>query len=255
MSLRALDVLFVEDSESDAKLVARALERSGYDLTWERVETTSALLEAFERRRWNLVISDSNVPGLGVLEALAQVQQFAAGVPFVIVSGAIREDLAAEALQRGAASCVGKDDLARLGSVLDRVLVEREEGIDDPLVLALGDARRLVELARVERGPARAKAFERALAALDEAIRQARELSETTVTPAALRGSPDLTPRQREVLQLIADGHPTSDIARRLRISVKTVESHRAQIMERLNIRHVPGLVRYAIRFGIVVDA
>jgi DNA-binding NarL/FixJ family response regulator len=61
-----------------------------------------------------------------------------------------------------------------------------------------------------------------------------------------------LTPRQREILTLIAEGHSTKDIARRLNISVKTVESHRAQLMERLDIHDVAGLVRYAIRKGLV---
>ncbi len=61
-----------------------------------------------------------------------------------------------------------------------------------------------------------------------------------------------LTPRQREVLQLIAEGHPTKEIARRLHLSVKTVETHRAQIMQRLDIHHIAGLVQYAIRRKIV---
>jgi DNA-binding NarL/FixJ family response regulator len=60
-----------------------------------------------------------------------------------------------------------------------------------------------------------------------------------------------LTPRQREVLQLIAEGHTTKDIAVRLELSVKTIETHRAQIMDRLGIHGVQGLVRYAIRAGI----
>jgi DNA-binding NarL/FixJ family response regulator len=51
---------------------------------------------------------------------------------------------------------------------------------------------------------------------------------------------------------MIAEGHTTKEIARRLDISVKTVETHRAQIMERLNIREVAGLVRYALRVGLV---
>ena len=63
---------------------------------------------------------------------------------------------------------------------------------------------------------------------------------------------PTLTPRQREVLQLIAEGHGTKEIADRLCVSAKTVETHRAQLMERLGIRDVAGLVRYAIRAGIV---
>jgi len=61
-----------------------------------------------------------------------------------------------------------------------------------------------------------------------------------------------LTPRQREILILIAEGVGTKDIGRRLSISAKTVESHRAQVMERLDIHDVAGLVRYAIKMGLV---
>jgi DNA-binding NarL/FixJ family response regulator len=61
-----------------------------------------------------------------------------------------------------------------------------------------------------------------------------------------------LTARQREILRNIAEGETTKQIAHRLGISPKTVEAHRAQLMERLDIRDVPGLVRYAIRVGLV---
>jgi len=61
-----------------------------------------------------------------------------------------------------------------------------------------------------------------------------------------------LTPRQREILQLIAEGRTTREIANILQVSVKTVETHRAQLMERLDIHDVAGLVRFAIRVGLV---
>jgi DNA-binding NarL/FixJ family response regulator len=61
-----------------------------------------------------------------------------------------------------------------------------------------------------------------------------------------------LTPRQREILQLIAEGHSTKEIAQALNISVKTAETHRTQIMERLDIHDIAGLVRYAIRAGLI---
>jgi DNA-binding NarL/FixJ family response regulator len=61
-----------------------------------------------------------------------------------------------------------------------------------------------------------------------------------------------LTSRQREVLQLIAEGKTTKAIAKQLDISVKTVESHRTQLMERLDVHTVPDLVRCAIRLGVV---
>ena len=61
-----------------------------------------------------------------------------------------------------------------------------------------------------------------------------------------------LTSRQREILQLIGEGKNTKEIASNLEISVKTVEAHRLQVMERLRIHDVPGLVRFAIRTGLV---
>ena len=61
-----------------------------------------------------------------------------------------------------------------------------------------------------------------------------------------------LTPREREVVQLIAEGKTTKGIAEVLGVSVKTAESHRANIMEKLDIHHIAGLVRYAIRRGMI---
>jgi DNA-binding NarL/FixJ family response regulator len=70
---------------------------------------------------------------------------------------------------------------------------------------------------------------------------------------SAVRGSvAALTPRQGEVLRMIAEGFTTKGIAHNLNISVKTVETHRATLMERLNIHDVAGLVRYAIKMGLV---
>lgn len=61
-----------------------------------------------------------------------------------------------------------------------------------------------------------------------------------------------LTPRQREILTLVANGKSTKQIALQLNLSAKTVESHRAQLMERLNIRDVAGLVKYALHAGLI---
>ena len=61
-----------------------------------------------------------------------------------------------------------------------------------------------------------------------------------------------LTPRQREILQLVAEGNTSKEIAERLGLSFKTVEAHRAQIMERLGVRDLAGLVRFAVRVGLV---
>lgn len=62
----------------------------------------------------------------------------------------------------------------------------------------------------------------------------------------------NLSPRQREVLRLIAQGHSTKDIARHLDLSVKTVETHRTRLMQQLDVHEITGLVRYALRIGLI---
>lgn len=69
---------------------------------------------------------------------------------------------------------------------------------------------------------------------------------------AARRRLANLSPRQIQVLRLVAEGHSTPEIARRLRLSAKTVETHRTELMKRLEIHDVVTLVRYAIRVGLV---
>src|SRR5574341_216708 len=95
--------------------------------------------------------------------------------------------------------------------------------------------------------------------AIQEVIRGGRYLSpgiSEAVVQAYLAKtdlpSDPLTPREREVLQLIAEGKTTKDIAGLLGVSVKTIESHRVRLMEKLDIRQTAGLVRYAIRRGLI---
>ena len=74
----------------------------------------------------------------------------------------------------------------------------------------------------------------------------------STGKPAGARKSPKLTPRELEVLQLIAEGYANKQIAGELFISIKTVEKHRQQLMHKLDIHDVAGLTRYAIGKGII---
>jgi DNA-binding NarL/FixJ family response regulator len=86
---------------------------------------------------------------------------------------------------------------------------------------------------------------------LSPAIGDTMRLQLLKQSPAAT-GIDILTSRQREILQLIAEGRSTRDIADTLSISPKTVETHRSQLMQKLDIHDVPGLVRYAIRHGLI---
>jgi DNA-binding NarL/FixJ family response regulator len=99
----------------------------------------------------------------------------------------------------------------------------------------------------LERALAAVMAGERYLDSHISAEALQRHLARTTADGA----QEVLTARQREILQLIAESLGTKEIAHRLGVSAKTVETHRRELMQRLNIHDVPGLVRYAIRMGI----
>ncbi|HLK59505.1 MAG TPA: response regulator transcription factor [Chthonomonadaceae bacterium] len=93
--------------------------------------------------------------------------------------------------------------------------------------------------------------------ALERESANPKRAEPTSVADASPEGSAfgslkPLTRRQREILQLIAEGCTTQEIAYKLFVSVKTVETHRAHLMDRLNIHNVAGLVRYAIRLGLL---
>jgi PAS domain S-box-containing protein len=120
-----LRVLLVEDSEFDAELVAHELRRSGYDIALEVVDTASDLTAAL-KRRWDLIICDHRLPGLQSLDALRLVGDSGADAPFIVLSGAIGEEAAVEALKAGARDVVLKANLSRLGPVVERELHEAE---------------------------------------------------------------------------------------------------------------------------------
>ncbi|MEW5765712.1 MAG: response regulator, partial [Acidobacteriota bacterium] len=121
-----LSVLIVEDSEDDALLLVRYMERGGLCLRWERVETQAALREALVRGGWNLVISDYRLPAFDGLQALDILKDSGLDIPFLLVSGSIGEERAVEAMRRGAADYIFKDNLARLLPAVQRELREAE---------------------------------------------------------------------------------------------------------------------------------
>jgi DNA-binding NarL/FixJ family response regulator len=172
-------------------------------------------LELVKSKLPNLVLMDIGMAELGGLEALPRIVKDFPGVRVIILSAHANEEYVIRALRSGAAGYMLKDAAtAELQLAIDSVA-------QDKTYLSPSISRTVIDsyLERVG-GP---------LSPLEQ-----------------------LTPRQREILQLIAEGKNTKEIASDLDISVKTVESHRLQLMERLNIHDVPGLVRYAIRSGLV---
>ena len=119
-----LQVLIVEDSQNDAALLEIELERAGYETACHRVETGEAMSAALTERLWDLVIADYIMPHFNGLAALALVKEKGLDLPFIIVSGHITDDTAVAAMKAGAHDYVMKDNLARLGSAVQRELRE-----------------------------------------------------------------------------------------------------------------------------------
>lgn len=122
-----LRVLIVEDSELDAGLMVRELERSGCRVAWRRVETAADLTAALDRETWEVVLADFTLPRLSGLEALELVQARNPDLPFLLVSGTIGEETAVAAMRAGVSDYVLKDRMARLGLAVQHALREAGE--------------------------------------------------------------------------------------------------------------------------------
>jgi PAS domain S-box-containing protein/putative nucleotidyltransferase with HDIG domain len=121
-----LRTLIIEDSEDDTLLFIRLLRKNGYNPVYERVETSEAMHEAFESKTWDIIISDYNMPRFSGLAALALYKDKGLDIPFIIVSGTIGEEIAAEAMVSGAHDYVMKNNLTRLVPAIQRELGEAE---------------------------------------------------------------------------------------------------------------------------------
>ncbi len=173
------------------------------------------VLELIKKSAPNLILLDISMTELGGLEALPRITKDFPSVKVIILSAHANEEYVIRALRSGAAGYMLKDAAsAELQLAIDSV-------IQDKTYLSPSISRTVIDsyLERVG-GP---------FSPLEE-----------------------LTARQREILQLVAEGKNTKEIAGILDISVKTVEAHRLQLMARLGIHDVPGLVRYAVRSGLV---
>ena len=119
-----LRVLIVEDSAADTELVVREVERGGYRVDYEQVQTAAALQQALKQSTWDVVISDYDLPRFSGPAALATLQATGLDIPFIIISGIIDEEIAVSALKAGAHDFIVKGRLARLIPAIER---ERRE--------------------------------------------------------------------------------------------------------------------------------
>jgi PAS domain S-box-containing protein len=124
--VQSIRVLIVDDSEDDALLLVRQLRHSGFDPSFERVDTAEAMNAALEKLTWDLVLSDFMMPRFGGLEAVELLRRRGFDIPILIVSGKIGEETAVECVKAGASDYLMKDNLKRLGTAVERELRETE---------------------------------------------------------------------------------------------------------------------------------
>ena len=117
-------VLILEDNALDAELMLRELRQAGLELEADRVESEIAYAAALAKEP-DLILSDNAVPGFGSREALGLLRAQGPDVPFIVVSGAVSADLAAQLLGDGAEDYVLKSELNRLGAAALRALRKR----------------------------------------------------------------------------------------------------------------------------------
>jgi DNA-binding NarL/FixJ family response regulator len=192
-------------------------ERLGYECVAEVDDGDTAVSKAKELKP-DVVIMDIVLPHLNGIEATRQIKAYQPQIEVIVLSMHATRSYILQLLQAGASAYLLKDS-----------------AVED-LAAALTAVRK--------GGMYLSPAIFTAAALKNETVR---------ILEKNIAESERLTKRQLQVLQLIADGHSTKEIAAILDISVKTIETHRKQIMDKLEIRTTAGLTKYCIREGLTV--
>jgi PAS domain S-box-containing protein len=133
---KALRVLLIEDDEDDAMMLERHLRRAGFAVSLLRVETEETMRQALsslggaaknqEGPNWDIILSDYNLPSFSAPAALKILKESGNDVPFIVMSGAVSEDTAVEAMRAGAHDYISKQNLTRLIPAIERELGEAQ---------------------------------------------------------------------------------------------------------------------------------
>ncbi|MEY2494151.1 MAG: hypothetical protein QOJ45_643 [Verrucomicrobiota bacterium] len=213
--MSAVRVILADDHALVRAGIRALLEKlPGIEVVGEAANGREAL-DMIKKSAPNLILLDISMAELGGLEALPRIVKDFPAVKVLILSGHANEEYVLRALRSGAAGYLVKEAAAEELELAIKAIAQNQTYLSPSVSRTVVES--YLQRAAGEEGP----------------IEQ-------------------LTARQREVLQLIAEGKNTKEIAGTLDISVKTVEAHRLQLMARLGIHDVPGLVRYAIRSGLV---
>ncbi|MHB1141070.1 MAG: putative bifunctional diguanylate cyclase/phosphodiesterase [Sulfuricaulis sp.] len=127
---RSLRTLIVEDSENDAMLLVKELQRGGYEAVFARVDTRETMHAELKQKDWDIVFADFTMPRFNAFAALQLLHETDLDLPFIIVSGTIGEDRAVQAMKAGAHDYILKDNMRRLVPAVDRELREAKNRLE-----------------------------------------------------------------------------------------------------------------------------
>ena len=209
-----LRILIVDDYEVVRRGIRTLLEgETGWEVCGE-ASTGPAAVEAAARLKPDVVILDLGLPELHGLEVTRRILQRRPDTEVLVLTMHASEELIRQVLRAGAHGYVLKSDAGEQLVATVRSLERHEPFVTTRVTEVVLDG------------------FLKGVA--NDAVGEA------------------LTPREREVLQLVAEGRSSKSIAAALGVTVKTIESHRASLMRKLHLRTVADLVRYAVRNGLV---
>lgn len=214
--MRPLKILLADDHTLVRAGIRSLLEKMpGVEVVGEACDGREALalLEALQP---DILLIDIAMPGLNGLETAAHVADEFPRIKLIILSMHANEEYVVQALRAGALGYLLKDSATIELALAIEAVARGETYLSPPVSHTVIDGY----LGRVSAAGG-------------------------TVAHA-------LTPRQLQILKHLAEGRSAKEIAFELNLSVKTVETHRAQVMERLGIHDVPGLVKYAMRIGLI---
>ncbi len=224
------------------------LMRAGLRLLLEQMDEVTVVAEASDGvealhlltlHRPDIAVLDIAMPFLTGLEVAARVQVELPEVRVIILSMYATGSYVQQALRAGAKGYLLKDAAPVELALAVRAVAGGE------IYLSSAVTSQMVQ--QFVQGPDVQRVADR------RSLAQVGVVQQFVQGPDVQRpGLEQLTPRQRTILRQIAEGQTTQEIARTLQISAKTVEGHRAQLMERLDIHEVAGLVRFAIRMGLI---
>lgn len=213
--MRTITVLLAEDHNLVREALRALLnEQDGLEVVGQAHNGNQAI-ELARSLKPDIVVMDISMPHLNGLEATERLAELRDAPRVIILSQHNQRDYVVKALLAGARGYLLKDSIA-------------DELIEAIFRVFQGETFLSDQLPRAE---------------IEEYVRRGE------AAPTALA---QLTPREREVLQLVAEGNTNRQIALMLTISVKTVEKHRYNLMDKLNIRDVAGLVRFAIENNVI---